>query len=482
MSPASGRPLETLPEGRRRLDGSRKPWPRPPVPGQEGKSPTVTDVPLLTELEFQRAIGTRLVAVTAVGWVRPLARAVARPYPDHLDDRTILDLLFDTVFCRFLTFTLSAEDHHVFAPFLDDRRPDATDFKVDFSAVARIHARPGIYVAPTVTLGRIEPDGRPRLVAMHISGMTLTPADANAWALARYFLMQGAGLHALLVHHTPLHFALDAINAVTMSLLPPDHTLRRLLAPHFQFTLSLNRAALHSRLSILTGHPLLPYATLPGDAASNHHFQATGWSGIEGNDAYPAYRFPRRPPPVHGPLGAFLDRYHEVIRRFAGQVTATIREDDPQVLAWADAVSAWVPGFPSGAEIRRPDVLADVAASIVWSATVTHSAEHHGLVEDIPLASIPLRLRVPPPVSRDVPPVDRRRLTTAGDIFRQRMAWKLLVGPRATTRLADCRYAFADPALRRANADFLAALRDVDAHPGMRRFVPLDRIARSIQA
>ncbi len=458
-----------------------KPWPQAPVPGQEGKAPTVVKVPLRNQLEFQRTIGKRIIGSMAFGWFGPLYRSLRRPYPTDLDDATILNLLFHTVFSRFITTELDAADANLFEPFLATRQADEVDFKIDFSAMSRVHTLPGIYVAPTIALGRLAADGSRRFLALRINGLTLTPTDGNAWALARYFLMQGAGLHVVLVHHTPLHFQFDAINAITMSVLPPEHTLLRLLKPHFQFTLSLNQAALHSRLSILTNNQLFAYSTFPGDEASTHHFQATGWSGVEGNRAYPAYRFNRRPPRVFGELGKFLDVYYEEVLRFTRKVVAAIPAADPQVLRWADAVSSWVPGFPNAEQIQAPDALAEVAAYCVWGPTIAHSTEHYGLTEDIPILAIPLRLRVPPPFSRDIPAFNPRSLTRFGDIFRQRVAWEWLVRDHTATHLKDVGYDFSAPELRRANDEFKTGLQETDASLRVHRFVPLKRIARSIQ-
>jgi hypothetical protein len=438
-------------------------------------------VPWRTELEFQRTVGKRILGSVAFGWFGPLWRALRRPYPADLDDAMVLGILFGTVFSRFITTELDAADQNLFEAFLASRRPDEVDFKIDFSAVSRIHTLPGIYVAPTIALGRIAADGSRRFLAMRINGLTLTPEDGHAWALARYFFMQGAGLHAVLVHHTPLHFQFDAVNAISMSLLPPGHVLHRLLQPHFQFTLSLNKAALHSRLSILTNNQLFAYSTFPGDEASTHHFQASGWSGVEGNQAYPAYQFHRRPPRIFGELGQFLDAYYDEILRFTKGVTAAIPADDPHVLRWADEVSAWVPGFPNAQEIQAPGVLAEVAAYCVWGTTVAHSTEHYGLIEDIPLLAIPLRLRIAPPFSRNIPAFNQRALTTFGDTFRQRVAWEWLVRDHTVTRLNDVGYNFDAAELRRANDEFRMGLRDLDSNLRIRRFVPLKRIARSIQ-
>jgi hypothetical protein len=474
--------LSGLPEGRRNVYGPSRLWPRPPVPGQEGMGPTVTKIPFKLTMDFQRHIGTRLAANMAAGMLEPIFWSQRHQKPAELSDELILRLLFNTILSRSITLQLDPQDEVAFAPYLGVKQEGEIDFKIDFTALGRLRGLPKMYVTPTVTLGRIAADGTPRLIAMRINGMTLTPSDTNAWALGRHFLMQGAGLHGVLVHHTPLHFQFDAINAITNSLLPETHTLRRLLAPHFRFTLNLNKAALHSRLSILTNKSYLAYATFPGDEASIHHFQAAGWSGIEGNSAYPAYSFKRKPELLFGNLGIFLDEYYKVVRRFTARVAASIPADDTSVPAWAEAISEWLPGFPNAAEMQRdPEALADVAAMVIWGTSVVHSTEHCGLVDDIPLDAIALRLRMMPPVSRVMPEFDRGALTTKIDMFRQRVAWEVLVRDRPATRLFDTDYDFPATELQTANKDFLLDLERMDQRLSVRPFIPLRRIARSIQ-
>src|SRR3954471_822653 len=95
--------LAALPEARRRVPSPRKPWPRPPVPGQEGKGPTVTDIPLAMELHFQRHIGLRLIC--SLGALpQHLLWSRRHPCPEPLDDGSVLDLFFGTIFSRFVTF------------------------------------------------------------------------------------------------------------------------------------------------------------------------------------------------------------------------------------------------------------------------------------------------------------------------------------------------------------------------------------------
>jgi hypothetical protein len=448
----------------------------------------VRELPPAEYLEFAAVIAPRLAGKLARRWIEPVARTVLHRWPLSLDDAEILALVFDTVFCRFLTFALDPADEAAFAEPLAaaaaapaaGRRAEQAWFKLDFSAIRGMRLLPGIYAAPVVALG-VEERGARRLVAMRIGGFLLRPEDQNAWARARYFLLQAAGLHATLVHHTPLHFQYDAIAAVTATVLPEEHLLRRLLRPHFRFSLALNQAALHSPLSILSNHPLLPFATFPFDRASVHRFQAIGWSGIEGNSAYPAHRFSARPRPVHGELGRFLELYYAALHPFVERVVERIPPDDAAVRSWANALHEWLPGFPDATAIAAPGILADVATACVWGPSVVHSTEHFGLAHHIPLGAIPLRLREPPPFSRVAAPLRRERLATREDELRQRMAWEVLIRGGATTRLDELRYGFADPTLREANDELRASLRRLDANLPVRRFAPLSAMAQSIQ-
>jgi hypothetical protein len=170
-----------------------------------------------------------------------------------------------------------------------------------------------------------------------------------------------------------------------------------------------------------------------------------------------------------------------VIRAFVGRVLGRLDAGDPHTARWAGEIARWVPGFPGHPEIAAPDALVETVTACIWGASVVHSTEHHGLVHDVPLAAIPLRLRVPPPFSREVPEVDRRALTTRSDAWRQLLAWDVLVRARPATRLDRVSYDFDDPELRSASAAFLVALREHDQNLTGRRFAPLDRMAVGIQ-
>lgn len=133
-------------------------------------------------------------------------------------------------------------------------------------------------------------------------------------------------------------------------------------------------------------------------------------------------------------------------------------------------------------ELREQPRLFDSIAQVICSASVVHSVDHHSF-GTIPVLERGLRMRVPPRTSRSLPPLDRKTLTTVDDRFRLCLTIEMHFDPTpfALTRLEDVDYGFDAPALREANARFLAALRAYDADPGVKRHIPLHDIACSIQ-
>jgi hypothetical protein len=198
-----------------------------------------------------------------------------------------------------------------------------------------------------------------------------------------------------------------------------------------------------------------------------------GCGGLPGNSAYPRFAFTLEPPPIVGEFGIFLDRYYAVIRAFTARVPARIDRADPIVRAWADHINAWVPTFPDGEAIGDEQTLAAALARIVWSVTVAHAADHYSFGQ-VPIGKIPLRLRVPPPASREVPPLDLAALQNRVDAFRHRMAWAMFFKDDTVTRLRDVRHRFGDPALDAAGEDFHRGLVEADTTMPVRRFIPLD--------
>ena len=374
---------------------------------------------------------------------------------------------------------LDAPDEHAFAAFLRQPRPGHTFFKVDFSVMERVETLPGLHVAPTVCLFSRDASGALEPLAIRIRELVLTPASGEAWELAKYFALQGAAHALIAVVHPRVHLPMDSINAISRTVLPRSHVLARLLEPHRYMQLPLNFAVLYVERSVAHNNQGELYAPFPGDRRSNLELMACGYAGIEGNSSYPPYRFSFGPPAIYSSYGPFLRAYYDVILEFVSRVTRHVVPGDPAVVRWADAIASLLPGFPDGRDIFHANYLAEAASTFIHTVSVVHSADHFAYSRE-PMNVAPLRLRVPPPTSERMAPLDRTRLVWRRDTFRHWMAKRMYFDTGTLRRLVDVDYGFGIPELDAETRTFRAALRRLDGELP-HRYIPLEEIASSIQ-
>src|SRR4051812_26213642 len=110
--------------------------------------------------------------------------------------------------------------------------------------MAGVETLPGVHVAATVTLLERTAAGIVPL-GIRAGDRLYTPAHGDAWELAKYCVLQACAVQLLFLRHPRTHFPYDAIAALTQSVLPAGHRLRRLLAPHFTYQLAQDFAALY---------------------------------------------------------------------------------------------------------------------------------------------------------------------------------------------------------------------------------------------
>jgi hypothetical protein len=348
-------------------DAKRFPAPPPPSPpGLEAPWPQPSPLnpafpaPVLDLDPAERRAHLRYNVLRYLGQAitrRPLSalRACRGPRLVPVDDEALADLVCRTSFAQFVHPTLDPPDRAAFGPLLSgDLRTYA---KIDASAVDPRHRLPGIHVAPTVTLLRREAEDRYRPVAIRCGDRVLRPDDGDAWALARYFVIQGLQTLLVIVFHPRLHFPNDAINALSRALLPPDHVISKLIRPHLSLCLGLHEAAIHHRRSVLHNSQREIYTPFPFTTEGTHAGMATGMRGIEGNSAYPAYRFGPALPGDHTPYGRYRRDWYQAFARFFDRALRGVAPDDPYVVRWADQACRWVPGFPDGRGMRIGSML-----------------------------------------------------------------------------------------------------------------------------
>lgn len=467
-------------EATRKKYATNLPWPQPSPISFDGLAQTVLNVPDEEIQEFLDVVVSRYVKTLRKYWIEAGAYAMQFRGLDAIDDNEFANLVERTSFSRFLCSTLDAQDRIDFAPFLKSDLPSGQFYKVDFSCLSNLNVLPEMYLSPTVTLFEKQSGGALIPRAIKINGIVIQPKDANAWELARYFVLQGAAIAVVAGIHPTVHFPMDAINALTKSVLPTGHLVRRLLEPHLYMQLPLNYAVLHIDRSVAHNNQREIYTPFPFPKESFFQIMQSFHRGIPGNSAYPPYQFPLAPPQIHSDYGNFLKLYYDVILGFVTDVTSTIKKRDPYVRRWAHHISVAVPGFPGSEKILQGDNLARALTSFICSVSVIHSADHYSY-GDISVNKVPLRMRQPSPASSKIASVNRKNLVNWEDIFRHRMAREMYFKPSTVKRLMDVGYHFETEEQRDAADRFHEQIRELDESLGENRFVPLDQISSSIQ-
>src|SRR5262249_25748665 len=121
---------------------------------------------------------------------------------------------------------------------------------------------------------------------------TVCPSGPQeTWNLAKIYALQGAAYHVLFVVHPALHMPLDAVNAITKTVIPQNHPLFQLLYPHLAYQLALDNAVLQGPNSVVNNSPKGTwFDPLMGNAYNLKLLFAAGYTGLDEDfygDAYP---------------------------------------------------------------------------------------------------------------------------------------------------------------------------------------------------
>ena len=445
------------------LYGHQGPWPQPSRDHPFGLAPGIYNIPTQEWDEWKRYVGDYYLTNAAPFGVKSGVIAahdsLATPmgYPE-LTDAEFNELVCEGLYSKFLC-GLDPRDEEVFEGILTDR--ERYDYLKSDQSCMRVvkDTHPGEAAAAAVALIRRpknDPDFNYEVVAMQVQhwdreaqrfvvSPVLTPADREAWRIARYFLLQGAIHRINLIDHTEVHFPPDAINAITKTVLPKDNLVLRLLRPHMWLSMCVNNTVLEGQRSLINRNTWYPWSPFVAKGDEVRKLLPFGWYGSEyysarlspgdpskdayfdePNSSYPAYRYDPIPREIPSRYGVFLSAYFAPVRRFTrGVVDRMSARDWREVRYWADHIAIWIPGFPSGADLLGPgtdgsapndDLLADTLAHFIWNASVRHSADHQTLHEMVdgrrdadgrivtPARPVPFILRVTPPLTKDYTP------------------------------------------------------------------------------
>ena len=461
------------------LYGYRGPWPcRNPL----APAPLPPVAVLLPDDEmrtYRRKVLRRFLRQRWTGRLSAWWHAFRNPAVEPVSDELMIQFLTDTPFSRLLNPILDPADEERFADELKGLE-GCEVYKLDYSVFKDLRTLPGVYWCPAVALLKKDREGVFHPVAIALPEVVVRPTDGDAWELAKYFVLQAASQSLVSCIHPLIHFPLNPTNALAKTLLPRKHVLLQYLLPHFEIQLGLESGVLFTGRSVLHNRQDELYAPFSGETYANFVTVSRGYFGIPGNSSYPAYRYQHGVGTIRSGYGTFLEQYYQAILRTARRVLAHVLPEDPHVRRWAHHCSAYIPGFPDENAIGDPETLAATAATIICTNSICHTSDHHYYTGPS-INQMPLRLRVAPPSSRQIPKLDRRALSTREDLARQHLATRMFFQPTVVTHLTDVVYQFEQPELSTVASQFQEDLRATERTMPVKRYVPLDAMASSIQ-
>lgn len=499
------------------------PWPQPAPDHPMAMAAEVLHPAKADKLDWKRTAGRTYFKTMLTSIPRAAYNAYTRGRVEDISDEVFAELLTTTIYSKYLRGTELVPlppDLRAAVDPLDDR---LRHYTMDFTPMQDIAPYDGIWVSPTVTLFSVDPaGGRYRALAIRIghldagtrkwSSIVVTPEDAEAWTLSKYFVLQGAGHVTTLAGHPATHFPFDTVNAITASAVPMDHTLFKLLLPHMRLALAVNHAVLEGGNSVVSETHGEIYAPYSAPGARVRVLVAAGYIGYPHalssyansstpTPAYPKWEYPLVPRALDIPsdFGRVLKAYHETITEFVRKVVAYVltqpdqRKRDEEIYyiqCWAHYIAHWMPGFPDADRILELDekgdpYLVSAVTAYIWDVSVAHSLDHRSFYRLHPNRT-PFRIRVPPPTSNRIDAVSPRRILHGWDLFKATLAFDMFFQPHNVELLQDVQYGFGNAVLDGAVEDFRRALVETEARLAasgvvVENYIPLGEIATSIQ-
>ncbi|MEI6275902.1 MAG: hypothetical protein WCP08_07925 [Prolixibacteraceae bacterium] len=459
------------------------PWPQPSPSHPFGEAPAVVHIPKEERKTWFWNIGLRYIRNTLFYWPTAMVKAFKNPSWEILPDEVFCDQILTTPLAKFLNPVIDPNLQVIFKELLENKLDDSTYYVADFICMKEVIPFKGLYVASTVVLlSKNKNEYKLKALGIYIYDTKLltVPQDGQAWDLAKNYAMMGATYRILLSTHPILHFPFDTINAITKTSLPIESTVFKLLFPHFQFTLTLNDSVLESGNSPVANDQKYLYTGFCGPQEGLLTLLVSGYKGIEGNSSYPAFRWKLLPSKVHSDYDVFLKSYYNVFKRFTDAVVQRIPISEYSDLRkWADYISQWLPGFPDGNELFTGDNLSGTLAKVMWDLSVAHATDHHSY-GTIPINRMPIRMRIPPPASKN-DTFNVKDQAKWKDVFKYALEWKLFFNDWTVTRLVDVDYQFNTTELQKLQSNFLRDLAELDGNMPVKKYMELNEMSVSIQ-
>jgi arachidonate 15-lipoxygenase len=260
-----------------------------------------------------------------------------------------------------------------------------------------------------------------------------TPNDGWNWLIAKTFVEIADGnVHEALTHLGRTHLTMDPFVVASFRQLAPSHPLSHLLQPHFEGTLSINKAAwghliadkgaveklFSASIASARGLAVKGVQTLEVmNALLPRTFKARG---VDDADALPNYPYRDDALLYWNAIKDWVKAYVDLYYTSAADV-----QQDTELQAWAREIASHeggrVAGLPNDGSIQNVQELTDVLTFVIYTCSVQHAAVNFPQYDIMSYApKMPLASYRPAPCSKDpateadflamLPPLDMAEL------------------------------------------------------------------------
>ena len=308
--------------------------------------------------------------------------------------------------------------------------------------------------------------------------ITVTNMDRQ-WEMCKLFMMQGANCLIKFARHPILHFPQNAFILTFEKSFEENSIIRKLLKPHYEFTLFINDAVIETKGSVLNAHRSTcccwDAQTFPRkDVSTLLNYGYKKWIG-------PSFGASHLPP-------TFQEAY-ATIETFVRGILNTVPQDAPS--RKYEVLSAWVNLLLTHTSYYRftpeqltkeniEETVCQLCTDFIFKVSILHSYEHHGVAK--------VGVYIQPMSIRDFhstwlqPPCCSWKVVSLGDLFRHSIYNSVFVkwcNNRLyyNTCLDKVQYAFTDPVQQKLVQDMKKNVKLI----AQKLELPLSRISKSIE-
>ncbi len=232
-----------------------------------------------------------------------------------------------------------------------------------------------------------------------------TKADGWNWMIAKTFVEVADGnVHEAMTHLGKTHLAMEPFVVSSLRLLAPNHPLSRLLRPHFQGTLSINKQSWRHLIADHGGVEKLCAASIGAarglavkgvqtiEVMSSLLPKTFAARGVDDASALPNY-------PYRDDALLYWNAVHKWVSSYVHLHYHSDSDvlEDVEVQAWSRELASKdggrISGMPNGGAMHCLSELVDVLTFVIYTCSVQHAAvnfpqyDYMAYVPNMPLAS-----------------------------------------------------------------------------------------------